>query len=409
MSFYCDRQMKGFCYFLILYAAMILGGCLLFGASQTAAVKMSFLEHDAAVAGSLLEQGVPEEVAAAALTSQEASEAGTALLARLGMQEQAKSGFLPFIAQFRRSTFCRAILIFLLLTAVLFLGTLVFLERRRRLYQQAERAVKSYLAGDYSAHLPQCSEGALFQIFAMVEQLATMLQAQSEKERRTKDFLKNAISDISHQLKTPLAALAMYQEIMEEEPDNAETIKEFAAKSGSAIKRMECLIQSMLKLARLDTGNIVFEKSCYHVSEVILRSISELSARAEAEGKCLVTGGDPRLRITCDMEWTSEAIGTIIKNALDHTGPGGRISITWEGAPTMVRISVSDDGEGIAPEDLHHIFKRFYRSSHSLDTEGVGLGLPLAKSIVEGQGGIISVQSGRGEGTTFTISFLTEL
>lgn len=110
------------------------------------------------------------------------------------------------------------------------------------------------------------------------------------------------------------------------------------------------------------------------------------------------------------MEWTSEAIGNIVKNALDHTGSGGVIRITWEQTPAMVRISVTDNGDGIAPEDIYHIFKRFYRSKNikNMKTTGIGLGLPLAKSIVEGQGGVISVQSERHHGTTFTLSFLTE-
>ena len=102
------------------------------------------------------------------------------------------------------------------------------------------------------------------------------------------------------------------------------------------------------------------------------------------------------------------AIGNIVKNALDHTQSGGTVHITWEHTPAMLRIFISDNGNGIAPEDIHHIFKRFYRSKHSLDTQGIGLGLPLAKSIVEGQGGIISVQSEINTGTIFTISFLTE-
>lgn len=105
------------------------------------------------------------------------------------------------------------------------------------------------------------------------------------------------------------------------------------------------------------------------------------------------------------MEWTREAVGNIVKNALDHTKAGGMIQISWDETPLMFRISVSDNGDGIDEEDIHHIFKRFYRSKKSLDTQGIGLGLPLAKSIVEGQGGSIAVQSKCGAGTTFTVSF----
>lgn len=110
----------------------------------------------------------------------------------------------------------------------------------------------------------------------------------------------------------------------------------------------------------------------------------------------------------CDKYWTSEAISNIVKNALDHTGSGDNIHISWTKTPLMVRIFISDNGKGIAPEDLHHIFKRFYRSKKHLDTQGVGLGLSLAKSIIDGQNGTISVKSSLNEGTTFILSFLTE-
>ena len=228
-------------------------------------------------------------------------------------------------------------------------------------------------------------------------------------KRQAKEFLKDTISDISHQLKTPLAALAMYQEIVENEPDNAETVRQFVAKMGISLKRMEQLILSMLKITRLDTGNIVFEKNKCRVSELISHSINELTTRAKNENKEIQIEGDDEQQLICDMEWTGEAIGNIVKNALDHTQAGGIVRITWDSTPAMFRIFISDNGNGIAPEDIHHIFKRFYRSKHSLDTQGIGLGLPLAKSIIKGQGGIISVQSEVGNGTTFTLSFLTEL
>lgn len=235
-----------------------------------------------------------------------------------------------------------------------------------------------------------------------------MLQAKNETEHKTKEFLKSTISDISHQLKTPLAALMMYQEIIEAEPDNADTVKEFSQKIGAALKRMEQLILSMLKITRLDTGNILFDKRVCPVQELIRNAISELTTRAVQEKKQLIVQGNPNETVICDMDWTSEAIGNLVKNALDHTEAGGMIKITWESTPTMLRILVSDNGNGIAPEDIHHIFKRFYRSKYSLNTPGIGLGLPLAKSIVEGQGGIISVQSVLHEGTTFSVSFLTK-
>lgn len=408
MSFYQDKQIKYYWFFLIFFAFLVLGTGLLFGAAQANAAKEMLISYDQAVVSSLLEQGVSRDVIATAITNTETSETGNELLAAAGIDGRTANSMLPFVSRFQRATFYELILISVFLIFLLLTGTFVFFWRRKQLYLQAGKVLTNYINGDYSCHLLENSEGAIFQIFASVEQLATMLQSKSEAEHETKEFLKNTISDISHQLKTPLAALHMYQEIIEGEPDNLETVKEFSAKMGVALKRMEQLIQAMLKITRLDTGNIVFEKSSYFVTEVISQSINELTTRADNEGKKILIEGDPAQRVVCDMEWTSEAIGNIVKNALDHTKQGGVIRIAWEYTPLMLRIFITDDGNGIAPEDIHHIFKRFYRSKHSLDTQGIGLGLPLAKSIIEGQGGIVSVKSEQNMGTTFTLAFLTE-
>ncbi len=408
MSLYRDRQIKGYFFFLILFILLLFGIGLMFGINQINNVKALYLENEQAIASSLLEQGISRDVIATALANTEISEDGQNLLVIVGMDGQVDNRMLPFIHQFQKSTFVILIIVAMLLGLILAVGTLVFFWKRQQLYEQAGQVLVNYINGDYSCHLPQNSEGAIYQIFAFVEQLSTMLQSKSEAEHKAKDFLKITISDISHQLKTPLAALTMYQEIIEGEPDNAETVKEFSVKIGISLKRMEQLIQSMLKITRLDTGNIVFEKGCYNVTELIMLSINELTTRAQNEDKKILIDGDSKQQITCDLEWTSEAIGNIVKNALDHTISGGNIRITWERTPATLHIFISDNGNGIAPEDIHHVFKRFYRSKCSLDTQGVGLGLPLAKSIIEGQGGLISVQSELNEGTTFTISFLTE-
>ena len=409
MSLCRDKQVKGFLLFLLSFALLLLSVGTIFAIYQVNNVETLWLTHDEAVASSLLEQGVSKETIAAALMNTEISENGQSLLAAAGLGKRTESSMRPFLNQFLQSTFCMMLCTVLLLLVVLAMGIFVFLRKRQRLYQQADKVLTNYINGDYSCHLPQNYEGGIFQIFSSVEQLATMLQSKNETEHQAKIFLKDTISDISHQLKTPLATLVMYQEIIAEEPDNAKIVQEFAGKMRASLARMEQLILSMLKITRLDTGNIVFEKKNCQVSELISHSVNDLTTRAKSESKQIQIEGDDDQQLICDMEWTGEAIGNIVKNALDHTQAGGIVHITWDRTPAMFRILISDNGTGIAPEDIHHIFKRFYRSQHSLDTQGIGLGLPLAKSIIEGQGGIISVQSEIGNGTTFTLSFLTEL
>ena len=330
------------------------------------------------------------------------------LLAAAGLGKQAETYLRPTFSQLQQSAYASALSVALLLLLLLSSGFLIFSRKRMRLHQQVDEILVDYIDGNYSRRLPQGGEGSFFRMLSSVEKLVAMLRSKNEAERATKEFLRDTISDISHQLKTPLAALAMYQEILEDEPDNAETVRRFSRKIGVSVRRMEQLISSMLKITRLDSGTIHFEKAPRLVSELVLNSIGELTIRAQGESKEVQIEGDNEQQLLCDSDWTGEAIENIVKNALDHTRAGGIIRIVWESTPAMLCISISDNGGGIAPEDIHHIFKRFYRSKHSLDTQGIGLGLPLAKSIVEGQGGTISVHSEVGSGTTFMCCFPTE-
>lgn len=409
MGFSRDRQIQWYCAFLLLFSTLLLSSNILLSTNQLNAAKMICITQNEAIASSLLAQGVSREKIINAFINNEISIEGKELLQMLGIDKQNLFLDNHNLSQFQQLTYSYATCISVVLVLILLIGTFYFFRKRRALYLQADTVITKYINGDYSCHLPQNQDGAIFQLFSKIEELATMLQSKSEIEHKSKDFLKSTISDISHQLKTPLAALIMYQEIIAAEPDNVATVTSFSAKIGISLARMERLIQSMLKITRLDTGNIIFEKECILVYELVSYSITDLITRSQNEGKHIFIDGSPNEQIVCDLEWTGEAIGNLVKNALDHTDSGGIIHITWERTPTMLRIFVIDNGNGIAPEDIHHIFKRFYRSKKTLKTPGIGLGLSLAKSIVEGQGGFITVQSELNQGTTFTLSFLTEL
>ena len=407
MSLLRDKYNRWYCIFTAALVPLLFLIGLTVTGTQTAATKEMFLTHDNAIATSLLEEGVSKEVIATALMNTETDAAGNKFLAEIGLSNNTDIENLPYVSAVKNTTLISLFVMLFLWTLLLFLGTMLFLYRREKLFMKSENIIKDYIDGNYTVHLPQSNEGNIYQLLSSVDQLAAMLQAKNDTEQKTKEFLKNTISDISHQLKTPLSALMMYQEIIENEPDNPETVKEFSFKIGTALKRIEQLIQSMLKITRIDAGSIYFEKSNYSIPNILNRAISELTTRANHEKKEIVIDGDLEQMLYCDIEWTGEAVGNIVKNALDHTDAGGKITISWERTPAMIRIFITDNGHGIAGEDIHHIFKRFYRSKNTSDSQGIGLGLPLAKAIVEGQGGILTVQSEPLQGTTFTLSFLT--
>ena len=151
---------------------------------------------------------------------------------------------------------------------------------------------------------------------------------------------------------------------------------------------------------------IVLEKSLENVSEIAESVKKHFLFRAGQEGKEICLSGSGETIFLCDRNWMIEAISNLVKNALDHTGEGDCISMEWRISASILQITIKDNGSGIYPEDLHHIFKRFYRSRYSKDTQGIGLGLPLTKAIVEAHNGTIGVDSVLGRGTSFTMNFL---
>ena len=405
MRFLYEKQSRRFCIAVLILILLAGIGSVLQSRIYGARIQSMMIEHDTAVISSLLEQGVETDIIAAAITNDSSTEQGTELLNKLGISEATDPRILENINDVQSLMVTAGLVETAVLAVLLFLVIFSFLIKRDRLYRSAVGTVISFTDGDFSSLLPQQDNGTVYQLFSRINAMATALKAKQETETEAREFLKGTVSDISHQLKTPLAALSMYQEIIQNEPDNTETVKTFSQKSTAALGRIEHLIKTLLKLTRLDAGGIEFHKSEYMIGEVVSQSVEELSDRAKNENKELQISGNQKDIIRCDMEWTREAVGNIVKNALDHTKAGGMIQINWDETPLMFRISVSDNGDGIDEEDIHHIFKRFYRSKKSLDTQGIGLGLPLAKSIVEGQGGTISVQSEIGAGTTFVLSF----
>ena len=282
---------------------------------------------------------------------------------------------------------------------------LQYFRKRSRIMEQAAAQIRSFLDGNTDARIDCDEEGELYHLFHCVNTLAAVLNAHAANENREKEFLKNTISDISHQLKTPLAALNIYNGLLQGEAEGNPAIQEFAERSEQELDRIETLVQNLLKITKLDAGSIVIEKHPENVEELLRDVELHFAYRAKQEQKEIVLSGADDIWLSCDRDWMLEAIDNLVKNALDHTAQGGIIQMEWRQLPSAVQILVKDNGSGIHPEDLHHIFKRFYRSRFSQDTQGIGLGLPLAKAITEAHNGTITVDSELGMGTTFTISF----
>ncbi len=279
-----------------------------------------------------------------------------------------------------------------------------YFHKQHKIMETAVAEIEDYLTGDTDARIECDEEGELYRLFHSVNTLVSVLNAHTENEFRTKEFLKDTISDISHQLKTPLAALNIYNGILQSETENLPDLKEFTILSEQELDRIEALVQNLLKITRLDAGTIIIEKNFENVSDMMHDIEQHFAYRAKQEQKELILSGDDDISLFCDREWMIEAVSNLVKNAFDHTDAGKHICVEWKQMPDLLQIVVEDNGCGIHSEDVYHIFKRFYRSRFSKDTQGIGLGLPLAKTIVELHGGNMKVDSVLGKGSAFTIN-----
>lgn len=409
MNLFTNKDIRRFFWEVSALLLMLLLFGLVFSQIIVQDFKAQMLEHDYEAAGYLLKHGTSPSDVAAAFTSEKTEQeitAGKGLLQRLGYKTDIDNRLLP-VANMLLSRYLLVFMLFAIIFGMLLLTTFfVYFKRQQSVIEKADTAVNLFMGGDTAARIDRDEEGSLSRLFASVDAMATSLHAHVEAEKHTKEFLKNTIADISHQLKTPLTALKMYNEIIQEESGDEETVARFAVKTESALERMEILIQNLLKITKLDAGTISLNKKHENIQALIEKIVSGFETRAGREQKSIAMSGSGDTVLYCDPDWMTEAIGNLVKNALDHIDAGGRVEIVWNETPVITRVTVKDDGSGIHPEDIHHIFKRFYRSRFSQDTQGIGLGLALAKSIVEAHDGTITADSTLGQGSLFTLDFL---
>lgn len=246
-------------------------------------------------------------------------------------------------------------------------------------------------------------EGQIGLLKVELMKMTTILKEKVNLLQNEKIFLNNTISDISHQLKTPMTSLIILNDLMYGDLDKEKRI-EFLDKTSAQLSRMEWLIKSMLKLAKVEAKVIEFKTEKVNIDELIRKSISPMIIPMELKNIAISINGKEDASYTGDIEWSAEAITNIIKNCVEHTPDNGQIEINYEENPIYSEIVIKDNGEGIDKKDLPNIFKRFYKGKNS-KSDSVGIGLAMAKSIVESQNGTIYVKSKKGVGSEFHMIF----
>lgn len=245
-------------------------------------------------------------------------------------------------------------------------------------------------------------EGQIGLLKTELLKMTTVLKEKVELLNKEKIFLNDTISDISHQLRTPMTSLIILNDLMYEDIPK-ETKIEFLDKIKSQLKRMEWLIKSMLKLSKLEAKVIDFKNEKVNINELIKRSLQPNLIPIELKNIDLSINGDKNIYYIGDINWSTEALVNVIKNCVEHTPKGGKLQINYDQNPLYSEIIIKDSGEGIDKNDLPNIFKRFYKGKSSTKEDSVGIGLAMAKSIIESQNGDIYVKSEKNKGAEFHI------
>ena len=297
--------------------------------------------------------------------------------------------------------------IVLLMGILLLLGLAAFLLWKIHMLKQdiygfknLDMALNIMLNGEKLESRPYSEDDLWGMIYERLRELSNMYTHKNKEISEEKELLKELVSDISHQTKTPIANVKLYLEMMGEDKEN---IPEYMKKLNLQVDKLDFLLQSMVKISRLETGTIKIQKQKLPIARTLAESIAAVVPKADKKKIQIFVECEENLAVEHDKKWTGEALFNILDNAVKYTQAEGRVYISVCRQEIFTRISIKDTGKGIVLERQGAVFNRFYREPEIHDSEGIGIGLYLARKIITMQNGYIELESQAGRGSTFKI------
>lgn len=274
--------------------------------------------------------------------------------------------------------------------------------RNRKMYRMIDEMLDEVLDRE-EISVSDIREGEISALAAKVKRIQEKMELDVQKAQEEKEQIKSLISNMSHQLKTPLAGLMMYRELLENEDLSREQRSKFLAKIKQQSEKIDWILQSLFKMVRLEQGVIAFEAGSGSVRTTLLQAISAVYEKAEKRGIEIITEPFDDCRLYHNEKWTAEVFVNILENAVKYSEEGGRIFIRVRPLEMYTQVIFEDTGMGIRQEEQTEIFKRFYRSKDAENKEGSGIGLYLSRLILEKEKGYITVSSEVGKGSCFSV------
>ena len=281
-----------------------------------------------------------------------------------------------------------------------------YLKRRDKKINQITQYINEIKNRKYELDINENSEDELSNLKNELYKITVMLKEESEISKKDKENLKMSVEDISHQLKTPLTSITIMLDNLKDNPNMDENTKQkFIFEISKQIDWINWLVISMLKLSKLDANVVQFYEEKINLKKFINEIVKNLEIPIEIKNQQIVIEGNEKASFIGDYKWQQEAVTNIIKNCIEHNKDNGKIYIRYEENTLFTKITIKDEGEGISKEDLKHIFERFYKGQNSSENS-VGIGLALAKNIIEKNKGMISCKSELDKGTEFVIKYM---
>lgn len=274
--------------------------------------------------------------------------------------------------------------------------------RQKRIAHQLCQELDRLLHGANTANLDAYTEGAWSVLRSQLLKLMTRLQEQADQLSSDKTQLATFLADISHQLRTPLTAMNLLAAQLAQPELPEDKRRQAGRELRQQLERVDWLISALLRMSRLDAHMVELRQDPVDLAQAIRQAASPLAIAMEVSGQELTISGQASMQ--GDRAWTVEALSNILKNCMEHTPPGGKISVRLTENPLYAQMEISDTGPGLDPEDLPHLFERFYRGKNA-GAQSVGIGLALARRIVAAQNGSVTAQNGSHGGAVFCIRF----
>lgn len=279
----------------------------------------------------------------------------------------------------------------------------VFTRARYRRIAQLSQGLNRVLHGAGELAIAECQEGELSILASEIQKMTQSLLETSDQLRREKNRLSDAMADIFHQLRTPLTSMNLMVTLLSREELSYPRRLELARMLREQLERTQWLVEALLKMSRIDAGAVSFRRESVDVSDMLRQAAEPLRIPMELRGQNLILP-ETEANFQGDKNWTAEAMGNLLKNAMEHTPEGGRIVVSAEETALFTQITVTDSGEGFAPEDIPNLFERFYKGKNAAPTS-IGIGLALSRMILSAQDAVITAKNAPEGGAEFTVKF----